>query len=78
LDENVNAWASPDKAVGEGRANPAAVNEGNMLRDGKDTALKTWDWMTGGDGTADGEKLNENMKRETAAPVQINNGSGRK
>ncbi len=75
LDENVHAWASPDKAVGEGRANPAAVNEGNMIRDGQDTVLKAWDKLTGGDGTADGEKLNDNMKRETAASVPINNGS---
>jgi len=75
LDENVNAWASPDKAVGAGRANPAAVNEDNMIRDGKDTVQKAWDKLTGGDGTADGEKLNDNMKRETAASVQINNGS---
>lgn len=75
LDENVNAWASPDKKIGEGRANPAAVTEDMMIRDGKDAALKVWDKVTGGDGTADGEKLNDNMKRETAAPVQINNGN---
>ena len=75
LDENVNAWASPDKAVGAGRANPTAVNANNMIRDGKDTLLKLWDKLTGGDGTADGEKLNDNMKRETASSVQINNGS---
>ena len=75
LDQNVNAWASPDKAVGAGRANPAAVNEDNMIRDGKDAFWKALDKVTGGDGTADGEKLNDNMKRETAASVQINNGS---
>ena len=75
LDENVHAWASPDKAMGEGRANPAQVTEGAMLRDGKDTVKKVWDKVKGGDGTADGEKLNDNMKRETAASVSINNGS---
>ena len=77
LDENVRAWASPDKAVGEGRANPAAVTEDMVGRDVKDTALKVWDKLTGGDGTADGEKLNDNMKRETAAEVKINSGSRR-
>lgn len=77
LDENVRAWASPDKAVGEGRANPAAVTEDMVVRDVKDTALKVWDKLTGGDGTADGEKLNDNMKRETAAEVKINSGSRR-
>jgi len=46
-----------------------------MIRDGKDTVQKAWDKLTGGDGTADGEKLNDNMKRDTAASVQINNGS---
>ena len=62
-------------AVGAGRANPAAVNKDNMIRDGKDALQKALDRVTGGDGTADGEKLNDNMKRETAASVQITNGS---
>lgn len=75
LVENVYAWASPDKAIGAGRANSAAVNEANMIRDVKDTVQKVWDKLTGGDGTADGEKMNDNMKRETAASAQINNGS---
>lgn len=45
----------------------------------KDTVLKTWDKITGGDGTADGEKLNDNMKRETGSTVQINqNNTGKK
>lgn len=64
FDENVNAWASPDKKVGEGRANPMGVVEDMEGRDIKDTAKKTWDKLTGGDGTADGEKLNDNKKRE--------------
>ncbi|WP_459203449.1 conjugal transfer protein TraG N-terminal domain-containing protein (plasmid) [Ralstonia pseudosolanacearum] len=74
LDENVGAWASPDKKLGEGRANPMGVVEDMEGRDIKDTALKAWDKITGGDGTADGEKLNDNMKRESAANVQINTG----
>jgi conjugal transfer mating pair stabilization protein TraG len=41
-------------------------------RDIKDTALKAWDRIKGGDGTADGEKLNENMKRETGSIISIN------
>ena len=41
-------------------------------RDIKDTGLKIWDKLTGGDGTADGEKLTENQKRETGSGVQIN------
>lgn len=73
--ENVYFWSSPDKPVGEGRANPAAVNEDNMIRDGKDAFLKLLDKLNGGDGTADGEKLSNNMKRETAPWVRINNGS---
>lgn len=77
LDENVHAWASPDKKIGEGRANPAALTQDAMLRDGKDTVLKVFDKLTGGDGTADGEKLNDNKKRETAASVKINKGKNR-
>lgn len=72
LDENVNAWASPDKKLGEGRANPLAVVEDMEGRDIKDTALKVWDRLTGGDGTADGEKLNDNQRREASADVKIN------
>ncbi|MGP8438176.1 conjugal transfer protein TraG N-terminal domain-containing protein [Paraburkholderia fungorum] len=64
FDENVKAWASPDKKVGEGRANPMDVVEGVEGRDMKDTGKKVWDKLTGGDGTADGEKLNDNKKRE--------------
>jgi conjugal transfer mating pair stabilization protein TraG len=41
--------------------------------DRKDTGSKIWDKLTGGDGMADGEKLNENKKRETTSDVQINN-----
>jgi conjugal transfer mating pair stabilization protein TraG len=67
FDENVQAWASHDKKVGEGRANPMAVVEGMEGRDIKDTGKKVWDKLTGGDGTADGEKLNDNKKREDNA-----------
>lgn len=77
LDENVNAWASPDKKLGEGRANPLAVVEDMEGRDIKDTALKVWDRLTGGDGTADGEKLNDNQRREAGADVRINSGNRR-
>lgn len=73
--ENVHAWASPDKAIGEGRANPMAVVEENEIRDVKDYGLKLYDKLTGGDGTADGEKLTENMKDEKGPtlPIQQNN-----
>lgn len=71
LDENVQAWASPDKKLGEGRANPMAVVEGMEGRDAKDTAKKAWDYVTGGEGTADGEKLNTNMRRETQTEIAI-------
>ena len=72
LDENAAAWASADKKLGEGRANPMAAVEDMEGRDIKDTGLKIWDKLTGGDGTADGEKLTENQKRETGSGVQIN------
>ena len=78
LDENVNAWASPDKRIGEGRANPSAISEELILRDGKDTAMKLFDRVTGGDGMADGERLNENKRRETGASVRMNNRADRK
>ncbi|WP_338927518.1 conjugal transfer protein TraG N-terminal domain-containing protein [Mycetohabitans endofungorum] len=74
LDENVNAWASPDKEVGAGRANPMGAVESMELRDVTDYGKKVLDKITGGDGTADGEKLSDNMKRESAANVQINTG----
>jgi conjugal transfer mating pair stabilization protein TraG len=74
LDENVNAWASPDKEVGAGRVNQMGVVEDMEVRDVKDYGKKVLDKITGGDGTADGEKLSDNMKRESAANVQINTG----
>jgi conjugal transfer mating pair stabilization protein TraG len=77
LDENVNAWASPDKKLGEGRANPLAVVEDIEGRDIRDTALKVWDRMTGGDGPADGEKLNDNQRRETGIDLRIKSGGSR-
>lgn len=67
FDENVEAWASHDKKVGEGRADPMAVVESIEWRDGKDTLNKSIDLITGGDGTANGEKLNANKKREDNA-----------
>ncbi|WP_231753774.1 conjugal transfer protein TraG N-terminal domain-containing protein, partial [Burkholderia savannae] len=78
LDENVRAWASPDKALGEGRANPMNVVENMEGRDVKDYARKVVDKVTGGDGTADGEKLTDNMRRETAAEIPINRPGGKK
>ena len=65
LVENVNAWASPDKDVGAGRANPQAVVEQTEINDAKDTALKIWDRAKGGDGMADGERLNDNKRRDS-------------
>lgn len=71
IDENAHAWASPDKKLGEGRANPQAIVEDMEGRDVKDTALKVWDRLKGGDGMADGEKLNDNKRRETQADLKI-------
>ncbi|WP_323074163.1 hypothetical protein [Mycetohabitans endofungorum] len=70
----MNAWASPDKEVGAGRVNPMGAVESMELRDVTDYGKKVLDKITGGDGTADGEKLSSNMKRESAANVQINTG----
>jgi len=78
LDENVHAWASPDKKVGEGRANPLAVVEDIEGRDVKDTALKVWDKLKGGDGMADGERLNDNKRRETQSALDISQPGKRK
>ncbi len=78
FDENVRAWASHDKRVGEGRANPMSVVEGIEMRDASDTVKKVWDKVTGGDGTADGERLNENKKRESGATIQINSNGKKK
>lgn len=64
FDENVNAWASPDKKVGEGRANPMGVVEVVEGRDIKDYAKKVLNTVTGGDDMDDGEKLNDNKRRE--------------
>ncbi len=73
-DENIKAWASPDKQPGEGRANPTAVVEKAEIRDVVDTGRKGWDLLTGGDGTADGERLSDNMKREGLPAIKINKG----
>ena len=77
FDERVRAWASADKPVGEGRANTLGVVEGMVGRDVKDYFRKGWDKLTGGDGTADGEKLNDNMKGETSSPLPINRANSR-
>ena len=70
FDENVQAWASHDKKVGEGRANPMAVVEEVEGRDVTDTMKKTWDKLTGGDGMADGEKLNNNKKNDAGSTIK--------
>ena len=70
LDENVQAWASHDKKIGEGRANPMAVVEEIEGRDVTDTVKKTWNKLTGGDGMADGEKLNENKKNDAGSSIK--------
>ena len=78
LVENVDAWASPDKRLGEGRANPMGVVEGMEVRDGVDYLEKAWDKATGGPGTADGEALTENMKRDVAAKIEVGRGGRRR
>lgn len=72
LDENVHAFASPDKEIGAGRANPAYMTEQAVKADMVDFGKKLWDKVTGGDGMADGEKLNENKRRETSTDLQVN------
>lgn len=71
LDETAAAWASHDKAPGEGRANPLNVVEDAEKRDLIDSGKKMWDKATGGDGTADGEKLNQNKRQETGVTIKI-------
>lgn len=61
LDENVNAWASPDKKIGAGYVSPMSVVNDMEVRDIKDTAAKVWDRLTSVEGTADGEKRNANQ-----------------
>lgn len=72
LDENVHAFASPDKEIGAGRANPAYMTEQAVKADMVDFGEKLWDKVKGGDGMADGEKLNENKRRETSTDLQVN------
>lgn len=67
LDEHVNAVASPDKPLGEGRANPMAVVEDMEWRDVKDYAGKVWDKITG-----DEVQYNENQQRLTDHNLPIN------
>lgn len=71
LQENVNAWASPDKEMGAARANPVRVLENMEGADLKDTVEKAGHVLTGGPATADGEVLSENQKRETQSTVQL-------
>ncbi|MCF7696208.1 hypothetical protein KPG66_08920 [Mycetohabitans sp. B2] len=71
-DENVHGWVSPDEKVGPGRVNPMGAVENMEVQDVTDYGKKVLDKITGGDGTVDGKKLNDNMKRESAADVPIN------
>ena len=71
LDNNVHAWASPDKAIGEGRANPMAVVEKAEIKDAIDTFDKAVDKLKGGDGTADGEKLTDTMKNDITSRIDV-------
>ncbi len=72
LDKNVRAWASPDKAIGRGRANMMGTVEETEGYDIADYGNKLWDVVKGGDGTADGEKLTDNMKRKEGTSLSIN------
>lgn len=76
FDKNTNAWASPDKKLGEARVNPMALVEDMEKRDLMDTGSKVWDKMTGGDGSADGEKFSATMKREGMVPFENGNQAG--
>lgn len=67
FDENVKAWSGYNKKPGEALPNMNSVVVDAENRDLKDTGKKVLDILTGGDGTVDGEKLNENMKREDNA-----------
>jgi len=71
LDENTHAWASHDKELGRGRANPMAVVEEIEGRDIRDTGSKILDAITGGPGTANGEKLTDNQKRGIGSDLTI-------
>ncbi len=72
LDENTGAWASHGREIGKGLANPAYVNQQNLANDANDFRAKLVDLALGGDGTSDGTKLNENMKRATGSSPIIN------
>ncbi len=72
LDENVSAWASPDKAIGRGRFNMMQAVEDTEGHDIADYGSKLVNAVMGGDETADGEKLTDNMKRKEGAPLPIN------
>lgn len=72
LDKNVRAWASPDKAIGRGRFNPMQATEDTEGHDIADYSSKLVNAVLGGEGTADGEKLTDNMKRKEGASLSIN------
>ncbi len=72
LDENVSAWASPDKAIERGRFNMMQSVEDTEGHDIADYSSKLVNAVMGGDGTADGGKLTDNMKRKEGAPLPIN------
>ncbi len=72
LDENVHAWASPDKPIGRGRINMMNTVEETEGHDIADSTNKLLNAAMGGEGTADGEKLTANMKRKESASLSIN------
>lgn len=69
--ENVHAWASPDKAIGEGRANPLGVVEDIEIRDALDSVKKGINKIFRGSGSADGEVFTDNMRREEGNDMPI-------
>jgi conjugal transfer mating pair stabilization protein TraG len=70
LKDNVHAWSSPDKKIGEGRANPMGVVEEMEYKDAVDYMRKVIDKFVGGEGVADGERLNNHQKNELGSPIQ--------
>ncbi len=72
LDENVRAWSSPDKPIGRGRVNMMGALEDTEGHDTADYVNKLLNVAVGGDGTADGEKLTDNMKRKEGISLPIN------
>lgn len=71
FDRTVYKWASPDKDIGAGRVNLASITSDALFTDIKDSGLKTWDLLKGGDGMADGEKLNEADKKSSGIKLDV-------